>query len=96
MVSTKLDERTKCASAAQAITLSDTAEVTFADIEEGTTKYCRGFHASQTGTLACILAQDEISVSLRVIEGSYYPFSVKKFLSTGSSGLSAGNIVAMR
>lgn len=98
MSSTNLDERTKCASTAKAITLSDTAEVTFEDKEEGTTKYCRGFCSTVTGTLAVIFAQDDAlgSVALKVTEGAYYPFSIKKFLSTGSSGISANNIIALR
>lgn len=91
-----LDERIKCASTAKAITLSDTEEITFADAVEGTTKYCRGFHASATGTLACMLAQDSVAVSLKVVTGLYYPFSVRRFLATGSSGISAGEIIAMR
>lgn len=86
MPSATFDERLKTASVDNGeITLSDTVPVTFADPEEGTTKYCRGFHCNIDGDLTVVFPQSSAAVRLVVKAGVFYPYAIKLFKSTGTT-----------
>lgn len=38
----------------------------------------RGFHSNVTGTLAITLCGSDTAMSVKVVEGSYYPYAVRK------------------
>jgi len=91
-------------------TLSDTVDVRLIDLSalytdddmlqksERDLRFPRGFHVNETGTLS-ILPAGNISghaVSLYVVKGEEYRYSVRRFRSTGSSTFLANNIVAYR
>jgi len=107
---TTTDRRISPAMSFTAVNLSDTSEVRLIDlsalsIDDGMLNtnerglyYCRGFHCNTDGTLV-IESVGNISghtVSLSVKDGMYYPYGVKKFMQTGSTGISNGQIIAVR
>ncbi len=95
-----LDQRITPCSNAVAVTLSDTVDTMLTDPSaqdvDRDNKYCRGFHCNATGTLAVYFPELENSVSLSVIDGAYYPYSIKRFLSTGTTDITDGQIIALR
>lgn len=97
-----LDERISPTSNGSNVTFSDTTDFMMtcpaAAQEYRDNKYCRGFHANAAGNLAVWRPESETSVTYNVVAGNYYPYSVRRFLSTGTdAGLKvAGKIIAER
>ena len=78
------------------VTASDTTEAVFSDAY-GIPGYCTGFHISGTDgtmTVTGVDASSSASSNLYVLKGTYYPYAVRKFWSTGTAP--AITIVAVR
>ena len=71
-------------------TMSDpvagSAAITLADTDQ--TRACRGFHSNTTGNLKVTFA-GQGTVTLAVTTGSYYPYRIIRFWSTGSDAITA-------
>jgi len=60
--------------------------------------YPRAFLANATGTLCITPVGNAVghSVPVSVVAGSVYPIAARRFMSTGTTGISDGEIVAIR
>ena len=102
--SSNLDLRIEPGMRGVKITLSDTTDHTMtlgSDAPDApdnlqSARYCRGFHCNAAGTLAVYFPGETTSVSLYVNKGSYYPYAIRRFLSTGTDAGLNNNIVAFR
>lgn len=85
MPGSTVDEKISPGRNFQPITFADDAEFTITN-EDGTTHYCRGFHANADGDM-WIVGADGRSALRKVVckEGNYYPYSVRKFMATDTS-----------
>jgi len=68
------------------VTLSDSTEAVFTD-QYGISGYCTGFHTSGADGTMTVVGADAASdtVTLYVLKGTYYPYGVRYFKSTGTA-----------
>lgn len=92
------------------VNLSDTVDVRLIDLSAQYTNddlllrnesdlfFPRGFHANASGTLSILPSGNALThpVSLEVTSGKSYRYGVRRFRSTGTSGISDGEIIAWR
>lgn len=71
------DPMTHPAKALVPITLDDNV-----DLPNGP---CRGFHVNVGGTLRVHPKNSSTPIDLVVLDGAYYPYEIKRFMSTGST-----------
>jgi myo-inositol-hexaphosphate 3-phosphohydrolase len=71
----------------QGITLSDTTAALMID-EDGQSDYCTSFHVNAAGNLKLTLVDSSSgAVTIPVVAGKNYPYSVRLFWSTGSDAV---------
>lgn len=60
--------------------------------------YPRAIHSNVTGTVYVVPVgnADAHSVPLKLNAGSTYSYAIRRFLSTGASGVTSGQIIAIR
>jgi hypothetical protein len=97
------DRRISPASSFTFVNLSDTEETTLIDLgamynEEASAGYPRGFHSNVNGTVMVELVGgiSGASFPIKVNAGSIYPYSIKKFLLTGSLTINDHDLIAFR
>jgi len=58
--------------------------------------YCRSIHTNVAGTLAYTYPGGTLVFTKQVNAGAQYPYTIGKFMSTGSTAALDGNIIAER
>lgn len=100
------DRRIQPANAFTMVSFSDSDDLVLVDLTaEGAdhrlnVAYCRGFHVNADGWLSLVPAgqvDDRSIIRLRVNEGAYYPYQIKRFRLTGTTiGNGTDQVVAWR
>lgn len=98
-----IDRRTSSKNSFTSVNLSDDTDIQLIDLsalydEEKALYYPRGFQSAVDGTLSVLPAGNATShtVNLKVNAGVDYHYSIRRFRSTGTTGISNGDIVAWR